>query len=157
MARKTRAMEARKAEQRPMPRTQHRGDLFVDPTKIPRGMTYRWIRESMLGQPDPQNVTKRQINGWMPVPADRHPELVPPPLPGYEGTAPLIIRVGGQILFEKPTRDIEADRAELRKENAEIMGSIAWTGQADPNMPRQDYGSSVGIERVTADPAFKDD
>jgi hypothetical protein len=115
-------------------------------------MTYAWVRESTLNEPDPDNMTDRMVRGWQPVPAARHAEMVPPPLPGHEGMEATVIRRGGLILCERFTEDVETSRQERDIENMEVLQDVAWTGHSDPNMPRID-DSSVGFERVTS---FKD-
>jgi hypothetical protein len=97
-------------------------------------------------------MTDRMVRGWQPVPAARHSEMVPPPLPGHEGMEATVIRRGGLILCERFTEDVETSRQERDIENMEVLQDVAWTGQSDPNMPRID-DSSVGFERVTS---FKD-
>ena len=148
----TRSAESRESGMRKRPETHFQSKLFVPKDKIPGGMTYAWVRESTLNEPDPDNMTDRMIRGWQPVPANRHPEMVPPPLPGYEGMEVTVIRRGGLILCECPTRDVEERNADRELENIETLQDVAWTGQADPNLPRIDE-SSVGFERVTS---FKD-
>lgn len=148
----TRSAESRESGMRKRPETHFQSKLFVPKDKIPGGMTYAWVRESTLNEPDPDNMTDRMIRGWQPVPANRHPEMVPPPLPGYEGMEVTVIRRGGLILCECPTRDVEDRNADRELENIETLQDVAWTGQADPNLPRIDE-SSVGFERVTS---FKD-
>ena len=112
-------------------------------------MTYSWVRESTLNEPDPDNMTDRMVRGWAPVPASRHPEMVPPPLPGYEGMEVTVIRRGGLILCEKMTEEVEQVRRDRDLENIEMLQDVAWTGQEDPNLPRLDE-SKVGFERVTS-------
>lgn len=148
----TRASESREAGMRKAPETHYQSKLYVPKNKIPDGMTYSWVRESTLNEPDPDNMTDRMIRGWQPVPAARHPEMVPPPLPGYEGMEVTVIRRGGLILCEKPEEDVMQSRRDRDLENIEMLQDIAWTGQEDPNLPRID-DSSVGFERVTS---FKD-
>ena len=148
----TRTAESREAGQRKRPETHFQSKLYVPKDKIPSGMTYAWVRESTLNEPDPDNMTDRMIRGWQPVPANRHPEMVPPPLPGYEGMEVQVIRRGGLILCECPTRDVEDRQTDRDLENIETLQDVAWTGQQDPNLPRIDE-SSVGFERVTS---FKD-
>ena len=148
----SRAAESREAGQRKRPETHFQSKLYVPKDKIPSGMTYAWVRESTLNEPDPDNMTDRMIRGWQPVPANRHPEMVPPPLPGYEGMEVQVIRRGGLILCECPTRDVEERQTDRDLENIETLQDVAWTGQQDPNLPRIDE-SSVGFERVTS---FKD-
>lgn len=148
----SRAAESREAGQRKRPETHFQSKLYVPKDKIPSGMTYAWVRESTLNEPDPDNMTDRMIRGWQPVPANRHPEMVPPPLPGYEGMEVSVIRRGGLILCECPTRDVQERNEDRELENIETLQDVAWTGQQDPNLPRIDE-SSVGFERVTS---FKD-
>jgi hypothetical protein len=159
MARTSRISESRTAnnrssDQRAQPETHYQSKLFVPQQKIPDNMTYAWVRETTLNEPDPDNMTDRMVRGWAPVPANRHPEMVPPPLPGYEGIEVSVIRRGGLMLCERPTRDVEAYRQDRDLENIEMLQDVAWTGQSDPNLPRfEDRDSGVSVERVTA---FKD-
>ena len=63
-----------------------------------------------------------------------------------------VIRRGGLILCEKPEEEVKWARQNRDEENLQMLQDVAWTGQADPNLPRID-DSSVGFERVTS---FKD-
>ena len=157
MARASRMASSRTAENcssemRKQPETHYPSKLYVPKEKIPTGMVYSWVRESTLNEPDPDNMTDRMVRGWQPVPAARHPEMVPPPLPGYEGMEVTVIRRGGLILCEKPEEEVKWARQNRDEENLQMLQDVAWTGQADPNLPRID-DSSVGFERVTS---FKD-
>jgi hypothetical protein len=148
----SRTAENRGSEMRKQPETHYQSKLYVPKEKIPTGMVYSWVRESTLNEPDPDNMTDRMVRGWQPVPAARHPEMVPPPLPGYEGMEVTVIRRGGLILCEKPEEEVKWARQNRDDENLQMLQDVAWTGQADPNLPRID-DSSVGFERVTS---FKD-
>ncbi len=148
----SRTATTRKSDMRPQSETHFQSKLHIPSNKIPDGMTYAWVRESTLNEPDPDNMTDRMVRGWQPVPAARHAEMVPPPLPGHEGMEATVIRRGGLILCERFTEDVEMSRQERDVENMEVLQDVAWTGQSDPNMPRID-DSSVGFERVTS---FKD-
>ena len=148
----SRTAENRGSEMRKQPETHYPSKLYVPKEKIPTGMVYSWVRESTLNEPDPDNMTDRMVRGWQPVPAARHPEMVPPPLPGYEGMEVTVIRRGGLILCEKPEEEVKWARQNRDDENLQMLQDVAWTGQADPNLPRID-DSSVGFERVTS---FKD-
>jgi len=147
----SRTANTRSTAQRKVPETHYQSKLYVPQAKIPDGMTYAWVRESTLNEPDPDNMTDRMIRGWQPVPAARHPEMVPPPLPGYEGMEVSVIRRGGLILCEKFTEEVQISREERDIENMEVLQDIAWTGQSDPNLPRfEDRDSGVSFERVTS-------
>ena len=148
----SRTAENRSSEMRKQPETHYQSKLYVPKEKIQTGMVYSWVRESTLNEPDPDNMTDRMVRGWQPVPAARHPEMVPPPLPGYEGMEVTVIRRGGLILCEKPEEEVKWARQNRDEENLQMLQDVAWTGQADPNLPRID-DSSVGFERVTS---FKD-
>lgn len=147
----SRTATVRSAEMRPQSETHYQSKLYVPKNKIPDEMTYAWVRESTLNEPDPDNMTDRMIRGWQPVPAARHPEMVPPPLPGYEGMEVSVIRRGGLILCERPTEAVEQARQDRDFENMEMLNDVAWTGQSDPNLPRfEDRDSGVNFERVTS-------
>ena len=77
-ASQSRASESRESGMRKRPETHFQSKLYVPKDKIPANMTYAWVRESTLNEPDPDNMTDRMIKGWAPVPASRHPEMVPP-------------------------------------------------------------------------------
>ena len=144
----TRAAESREAGLRKRPETHFNSKLYVPKDKIPANMTYAWVRESTLNEPDPDNMTDRMIRGWQPVPASRHPEMVPPPLPGYEGTEAQVIRRGGLMLCQKRKELVEQARIDRDLDNLEALQDVAWTGQADPNLPRfEDNDSGVSISR----------
>lgn len=150
-ASQTRDANNREAGQRQAPATHYQSKLYVPPHKIPRGKTYSWVRETTLNEPDPDNMTDRLVRGWQPVPSTRHPEMVPPPLPGHEGIPVTVIRRGGLILCERLTDDVDRDRRMKDRENLEMLQDVAWTGNADPNLPRfEDTDSGVAFERVTA-------
>jgi len=147
----TRDASNRRAEERAPPQMHYQSRLYVPQNRIPDGYEYCWVRESTLNEPDPDNMTNRMIGGWEPVHASRHPEMVPPPLPGYEGTEVQVIRRGGLILCQKRKELVDAARRERDIENMEVLQDVAWTGQADPNMPRyEDSDSAVSISRAAS-------
>lgn len=77
------------------------GNRFeYDESKTPPGMTYQWVRATLAGQEDPENLILAEQNGWTPVPAGRHPELAG--LRAAETNPNGEIRRGGQILMEQP-------------------------------------------------------
>lgn len=157
MPRTPRSAQTREATQHPQPATRARGKLYVDPHRVPKGWSYRWVRESTRNEPDPSNITEAQIIGWLPVPAADHPELVPPPLPGEEGNVSQVIRRGGLMLMKRLTKDVQADRRALREENmASIQGIAAFTDHADALMPRFDRSGPVQIEQVSEAVKFQD-
>ena len=78
----------------------------------PEGYEYRWIRESMLGQEDRANVSRRLREGWEPVRADEYPDFESPSLD--EGRYAGVIGVGGLILCRIPKETVD-ERSEYFK------------------------------------------
>lgn len=50
---------------------------YIDPAIIPDGWSYEWKRVALLGKEDPSYEVNLTRGGWEPVPASRHPELMP--------------------------------------------------------------------------------
>jgi len=104
-------------------------DFYVDPDKIPEGWTYEWKRHTVLGQEDPTYQVAMRRVGWMPVPAARHPEMMPV---GHKDEA--ILRKG-MILMERPeeitqeVRSIDKKRARDQVRAKEQQLSDAPAGQ----------------------------
>ena len=46
-----------------------------DPTPEP-GMVYRWVATHIMGEAQPTNVSMKMREGWVPVKAVDHPELM---------------------------------------------------------------------------------
>ena len=86
-------------------------EFYIDPATIPDGWSYEWKRHTLLGKEDPSYAIQLARGGWEPVPADRHPEMMP------AGKKFAIIERKGMILMERPmsltneARDIELRRA----------------------------------------------
>jgi hypothetical protein len=84
----------------------------LDLSKKPPDMDYNWKAETINGQENTQNLVNYEANGWTPVPASRHPERA-----GRRAKADDVIRIGGQILMERPkeiseeSKDIDRHRA----------------------------------------------
>ena len=75
--------------------------------QIPPHLDYQWKRFSVYGEENPFYMAKMRAQGWEPVPASRHLNLLPP---GYN--APHIIR-GGMMLMDTPKEFVEEARAEM--------------------------------------------
>lgn len=121
-----------------MPHMAYQSILYVDPRRIPPDVEYFWVRESVLGQADDANVTTHQMAAWRPVPASRHPELIPPPLPGREQEVQNCIRRPGLILMEKPLALVQQGRDYLRQQNMQMLMSQIKGGKElneDARMP----------------------
>ena len=114
---------------------QHGGDLedgtddfWVDANVIPDGWTYEWKRFTVYGQEDPSYQVALRRAGWEPVPASRHPEMMPI---GYAGDD--IILRKGMILMERPqeitdeirAKDKKAARDQIRVKEAQLNDAPA--------------------------------
>ena len=76
-----------------------------DPTPEP-GYIYRWVATHVLGQHEPTNVSRKFRDGWEPVKAVDHPELM---IVGSEKTGN--VEIGGLMLCKMPS-----DKADARNE-----------------------------------------
>lgn len=82
-------------------RTDH---FWFDRGIIPSGWDYQWKRFSVYGEEDPSYAVNLQMAGWTPVPAARHPEMMPT---GYKGQT---IERKGQRLMEMPLSVVDRRR-----------------------------------------------
>jgi hypothetical protein len=80
-------------------------DFYIDPRDIPPGWSYEWKRKTVLGQEDPAYMVSLARKGWEPVPASRHPHMMPE---GWTATA--TIERKGLILMERPLELTEEQR-----------------------------------------------
>lgn len=70
-------------------------ELALDNLTVPEGWSYEWKRQTVYGKADPAYDTKLARTGWEPVPAERHPSMMPK---GHRGA----IERDGLILMERP-------------------------------------------------------
>lgn len=107
--------------------------FYVDPGSIPDGWTYEWKRHSMYGKEDPAYHVQILRAGWSPVPATRHPEMMPD-----QGSYNTILREG-MILMECPTEiveerrriDLKNARDQVRYKESQIAGTPDGTMTRD--------------------------
>ena len=104
--------------------------LLPDPTPIP-GYVFRWIATHVLGQADPTNVSKKTREGWVPVKAVDHPELM------LMGDKVGNVEVGGLMLCKMPT-ELAKSRDDYYNAQAQAqMDSVdnSFMRNNDPRMP----------------------
>jgi len=97
--------------------------FHIPPEDIPGGISYQWNNHTVFGQENASYSAYMQMQGWVPVPASRHPHLMPV---GYEG--PII--VDGQILMERPAEltrealqeELDKARGEVRMKEEQLYG-----------------------------------
>ena len=101
-----------------------------------QGITYRWIREAILGQDDKTNVSKRFREGFVPVRPDE--------LPGFhdlptvdDGRHAGVIGVGGLILckIDKEIADQRNDYFEQQTQNQMTAVENDLMREENPSMP----------------------
>ena len=82
-----------------------RNKVWTPPQTLPApnpqaGWVFRYIRTSTMGQADPQNTSAKFREGWEPVKAEDHPELMhhADPNSKFKGN----IEIGGLLLCKAP-------------------------------------------------------
>jgi hypothetical protein len=70
------------------------------------GWAFRWIRTSLMGQVDPTNASAKFREGWVPVKAEDHPEImmIHDPNSRFPGS----VEIGGLVLCKAPMEMVEA-------------------------------------------------
>jgi hypothetical protein len=101
-----------------------------DPTPEP-GFSYRWIATHVLGQANPTNVSKQMRDGYEPVKAADHPELM------LQGSANGNVEIGGLMLCKIPTEQAAARNAYYQQQATTQMDSVDnnFMRQSDSRMP----------------------
>ena len=101
-----------------------------DPTPEP-GYVYRWIATHVLGQSDPTNVSKKMREGWEPVKAADHPELML--MAGTNGN----VEIGGLMLCKMAKEMAQARDEYYAKQAQNQMESVDnhFMRNNDPRMP----------------------
>src|SRR5690349_8989702 len=120
MARRSRALDTRAAEERPDPQSQFQSTLYFPKSRWPKNMTCRWIRVGVRENPDNENWAKAHRGGWKPCPVEMAPEYL---IPNPDGSMPTtgIIRINNHILCMKPTKDVDRDQYEQRRATADQL------------------------------------
>ena len=94
-----------------------------DPTPEP-GYSYRWVATHVLGQADPTNTSRKFRDGWTPVKAEDHPELM------LVGNTTGNVEIGGLILCKMATDDLAAIKGVIGdldriKQIVRVVGYVA--------------------------------
>lgn len=108
-------------------------DFYIPLDEIPDGWTYEWKRHSVYGQEDPAYQIQLLRAGWEPVPASRHPWMMP-----HMTDSQTILRKG-MVLMQCPTEivqerrlaDLHRARAQVRAKEAQIAGTPEGTMTRD--------------------------
>ena len=126
-ATKTREKESRKQEWGP-------------PTQLPDpapqdGFTFRCVRVAVLGQKDDRNASLRMREGWVPVKADEHPEVVTEY--GFKADASGNIESGGLLLCKMPTETVNSRKEYFQNKSRQQEESVDnnFMRENNPRMP----------------------
>ena len=124
---------SRKVDERPTD-TWKPASILPDP-EPQDGYVFRWVKTSLLGQSDNTHVSKMFREGWQPVKAEDHPELMLESDIGskFEGN----IEVGGLLLCKAPTETMEARARHFQDIAESQMSSVDnnYLRESDPRMP----------------------
>ena len=115
----TREVENRESAQRKM--------AWTPPQTLPEpepqeGWVFRWIRTSIMGQPDPSNTSAKFREGWEPVKADDQPKLMlqADPNSRFKGN----IEIGGLLLCKAPEEMMKQRDDYYLKQAASQMDAV---------------------------------
>lgn len=107
------------------------------PSPIPRpGITHRWVRTSMLGVPDVQNISGKLREGYEPCKAEEYPEMMMHA--SADGRFKGNIEVGGLVLCSIPSEFLRQRDAHFSKINKDTMESVDnnFMRDSDPRMSK---------------------
>jgi hypothetical protein len=111
--------------------------VYVPPTNLPDptpepGYVYRWVATHVLGQAEVTNTSRRLREGWEPVKAEDHPELM---MMGNEKTGN--VEIGGLMLCKMSAEKAKARDAYYDTQAQNQMDSVdnSFMRQNDPRMP----------------------
>jgi len=107
------------------------------PTPAPQdGYAFRWIRLSTLNQADPTNLSAKLREGWEPVRASDHPEMMLHGTDVNEKFKDNVV-IGGLILCKTPTEFVEQRNAYYQQQTDMQTQSVDnnFMRESDPRMP----------------------
>ena len=127
-----RDLETRETEFRPT--SWKPPSILPDPKPEP-GYVFRWIRTSMMNNADNTNVSKQLREGYVPVRAEDHPELMlhSDPNSRFKGN----VEVGGLLLCKIPenmAKQREAYYGNMAQQQMESVDNN-YMRENDPRMP----------------------
>lgn len=119
--------------------------FYIDPHVIPDGWSYEWKRKTIWGKEDPAHEVELARKGWEPVPASRHPEMMP------KGNWQTIER-DGMILMERPkVLTDDAHNSNLKNARLQVRAKEAQLNQApDGTFERDDPRVKPSIKKSYA-------
>ena len=133
--RNSRSAETRETQTRRKP---WQPPSMLDAPKAPAGYKFRWIRESVRGQDDKSNMSKRVREGYEPVRAEDYPDFEAPTI--ENGSRSGVIGVGGLILAKVPVETAQERNAYFQQQTSEQLNGVDhnYLRESDPKMPLKD-------------------
>ena len=127
-----RELESRSNKERP--KTWQPASTLPEPDRQP-GYAYRWIRVSMVGQQDAQNVSSKFREGWEPVRIEEQPQfkMLVDPNSRFKDN----IEVAGLLLCKIPEEFMTQRKEYFAKKNRAQIESVDnnFMRENDPRMP----------------------
>lgn len=104
---------------------------LLEPTPV-KGLTFRWIRSSLLGQSDAKNWSSKRREGWEPVSATEQPDLI-----DFKNEASGHLEYGGLILCCMPDEMVAQRTAHFSKKASDQIIAVDNNvmRESDPRMP----------------------
>jgi len=128
----TRELESRSNKERP--KTWQPASTLPEPDRQP-GYAYRWIRVSMVGQSDAQNVSSKLREGWEPVRIEEQPQfkMLVDPNSRFKDN----IEVAGLLLCKIPEEFMHQRKEYFANKNRAQIESVDnnFMRENDPRMP----------------------
>jgi|TARA_R110000744_G_scaffold158661_1_gene274638 hypothetical protein len=134
--------------------------LDIPPTAIERfrneGMSLRWIRMTIKGNDDIQNMSKRQAEGWEIVQSEEVPEMTHSSVVREEGRYSGAVCRGDLALAKMPSDLAESRQEYYEQKSREAVGAVnaQLMRNSDSRMPI----SNTSRSRVTTgkQPSFQE-
>ncbi len=128
----TRELQTRDTEQRVTQWTPP--SLLPDPNPQP-GKVFRWIRASLVNQNDPANLSSRFREGFTPVKASDHPEIMAQADPNSRFKDN--IEIGGLILCSAPEELLAQRKDHYERQTHQQMQAVdnSFMRTEDKRMP----------------------
>ena len=108
--------------------------LLPTPTPVP-GWVFKYVRTALMGSADPTNTSAKFREGWEPVKAEDHPELMhlTDPNSKFKGN----IEIGGLLLCKAPEEMIRQRRDYYARQNQAQMDAVDnnFMRSSDERMP----------------------
>jgi hypothetical protein len=127
-----RELESRSNKERP--KTWQPASTLPEPDRQP-GYAYRWIRVSMVGQSDAQNVSSKLREGWEPVRIEEQPQfkMLVDPNSRFKDN----IEVAGLLLCKIPEEFMQQRKEYFANKNRAQIESVDnnFMRENDPRMP----------------------